>query len=294
MSELTGLLVIDKPVGITSRAAVDRAKGWFPRRTRLGHTGTLDPLATGVLVLCVGNATRVAEYVQAMPKTYQARFHLGATSDSDDADGTITATAASRAPMYAEVHAALQSFVGEIEQTPPAYSAAKVAGRRAYKLARQGADVDLAPRQVHVYSIDVRAYDYPLLDVVVACGRGTYIRSLARDLGAHLGCGAYVEELRRTRVGPFDESAAVTLDAAASTARSRLLPLKQAVSLLPALTLDEEVVVRLCLGQKLACDAATPGEVAIFDHAGELAAVAVVDGGLLRPAKVFRPRAERI
>jgi tRNA pseudouridine55 synthase len=285
--ELSGLLVLDKPGGITSRDAVDRSKGWFPRRARLGHTGTLDPLATGILVLCVGNATRVAEYVQAMPKTYRSRFRLGATSDSDDADGAVTEVADARPPLLAEIAAALEEFIGEIEQTPPAYSAAKVAGRRAYKLARQGAEVDLAARHVHVYSIDVLAYDYPNLDLVVDCGRGTYIRSLARDLGARLGCGALVQTLRRTRVGPFTESAALTLDADPATARSRLLPLKHAVAELPALTLDDDLRARLCQGQKLPCPAELHGAVAILDRAGELAAVATADGKLLKPAKVF-------
>src|SRR6516225_1353547 len=132
-----GLLVIDKPAGITSRDVVDRAQGWFPRGTRLGHTGTLDPLATGVLVLCVGNATRLADYVQRMTKTYLAGVVLGGTSETDDADGTITHRAGTLPPSPAQVRAALSSFVGSIKQVPPAYSAAKVSGRRAYALARK-------------------------------------------------------------------------------------------------------------------------------------------------------------
>ncbi len=213
-----GLLVLDKGGGVTSRDAVNAALRWFPRGTRIGHTGTLDPLATGVLVLCLGAATRLTEYVQRMGKTYRAGVRLGARSDTDDADGMVT-TVNAAAPDAATVTACLAGFVGDIEQTPPAYSAAKVAGRRAYDLARQGQDVDLRPRRVHVYGIDVCRYDYPHLELEVRCGKGTYIRSLARDLGARLGCGALIQTLRRTRVGPFTTDDAVPMDADAATAR---------------------------------------------------------------------------
>ncbi len=137
-----GLLVLDKPAGITSRDAVDRAGRWFPRRTRIGHTGTLDPFATGVLVLCLGSATRLTEYVQRMSKTYRSRFVLGAVSDTDDVDGTLTPVSGSD-PGRAKVEQVLAKLVGTIEQVPPAYSAAKIAGRRAYDLARQGEKVSL-------------------------------------------------------------------------------------------------------------------------------------------------------
>src|SRR3954453_7091135 len=135
---LHGLLVLDKPPGLTSREAVDRAAKWFPRKTRIGHAGTLDPLATGVLVLAVGQATRLIEYVQAMPKAYRTRIRLGATSDTDDADGTVTQNPAATSVDEAAVRAALAGFVGEVEQVPPAYSAVRVEGRRAHALARRG------------------------------------------------------------------------------------------------------------------------------------------------------------
>ena len=176
---LDGLLVLDKPGGVTSRDAVNQALRWFPRGARVGHTGTLDPLATGVLVLCLGAATRLAEYVQAMSKTYLARIRLGARSGTDDADGTVTPAESATAPDAQAVTAGLAGFVGFIDQTPPAFSAAKVAGRRAYDLARRGQDFDLRPRKVRVYAIDLLQYEYPWLDVEVRCGKGTYIRSLA-------------------------------------------------------------------------------------------------------------------
>src|SRR4051794_13974295 len=230
------LLVLDKPGGMTSRDAVDRALRWFPRGTRVGHTGTLDPLATGVLVLCVGSATRLTEYVQQMEKTYHTTVRLGARSDTDDADGTVTPVEEAVAPTREQLEACLQGFLGEIEQVPPAFSAAKVMGRRAYDLARRGEEVTLQPRKVQVYGIDVRRYEYPEVDLEVRCGKGTYIRSLARDLGQRLGCGGLVQVLRRTRVGPFDAADAVPLDADPETVRSRLLPTTTAVAELPWVT----------------------------------------------------------
>jgi tRNA pseudouridine55 synthase len=296
--EIEGLLVLDKPAGATSRTVVDRVLRWFPRRTRIGHTGTLDPLATGVLVLCLGNATRLAEYVQLMSKTYLTRVLLGACSDTDDADGVITPVAGAVAPDAARMAACAAEFIGEIQQVPPAYSAAKVAGRRAYDLARSGEEVALRPRPVRIYRIDVLDYAYPHLELEVHCGKGTYVRSLARDLGERLGCGALVQTLRRTHVGPFTVEGALTLDADAETARGRVLPMEMAVADLPRLVLPERDVKRLCQGQTVAVPASggTPilptGERAIFDTEGRLAAVAVFDPRrqLLQPAKVLQSK----
>lgn len=287
-----GLLVLDKPGGITSRAAVDRALSWFPRGTRAGHTGTLDPLATGVLVLCLGVATRLTEYVQEMDKVYRTDLLLGARSDTDDADGTVEPVANALVPSRAEVEQGLAGFVGEIDQVPPAYSAARVTGQRAYDLARRGREVALQPRRVRVYGIDLLGYGYPRLTLEVRCGKGTYIRALARDLGQRLGCGALVQTLRRTRVGPFDAADALSLDVDAATARSRLLPVAWAVSGLPQRTVEPADVAALRQGKPLAARDAgdiTAAEVALLDAAGQLVAVAVVDRaqGLLRPVKVI-------
>jgi tRNA pseudouridine55 synthase len=288
-----GLLVVDKPGGMTSRDAVDRAQRWFPRGTRIGHTGTLDPLATGVLVLCVGVATRLTEYVQHMGKTYHAGLILGARSDTDDADGTITAAPVDQPPARAAVEACLQEFVGEIDQVPPAYSAAKVTGQRAYDLARRGEEVSLKPRRVQIHGIDICSYEYPRLEVEVRCGKGMYIRSLARDLGERLGCGALVQTLRRTRVGPFEAAAALGLDARAETARTRLLPVAAAVAELPRVVLPPADVSRLRHGHAVSFGSFFQGPsgaaVGVFDSAGSLVAVAVADRskGVLRPEKVF-------
>jgi tRNA pseudouridine55 synthase len=285
-----GLLVLDKPGGLTSRDAVDRALRWFPRGTRMGHTGTLDPLATGVLVLGVGAATRLTEYVQDMAKTYRTRVLLGARSDTDDADGTVTAAPVDRPPSGDDVRRQLEEFVGAIDQVPPTYSAAHVTGRRAYDLARRGEEVALQPRRVRVYGIDVLAYEYWRLELEVRCGKGAYIRSLARDLGERLGCGALVETLRRTRVGPFEAAGAITLEADAATARTRLLPVSAAVRELPRVTLAAADVARLRQGQGVSLREAGAGEVAVFDAAGGLVAVAHLDParGLLLPKKVLQ------
>jgi tRNA pseudouridine55 synthase len=288
---INGLLVLDKPAGITSRDAVDRALRWFGHRTKMGHTGTLDPFATGVLVLCLGSATRLTEYVQQMGKTYRSVFVLGATSDTDDIDGTIQPVAGARDPGRQVVADALAALVGTIEQVPPAYSAAKVAGQRAYDLARQGEEVTLRARPVQVHGIDLLRYVYPEVEVEVRCGKGTYIRSLARDAGLALGCGAHVRQLRRTRVGPFTAEMAVSLDADGETARSRLLPAGLALADLPRLEIAGADIRRLRNGQAIALPAALAGqngEVGVFDEAGAVVAVARITAQReLRPVKVL-------
>jgi tRNA pseudouridine55 synthase len=291
-----GLLILDKPPGMTSRAALDRAARCFPRRTRIGHTGTLDPLASGVLVLCLGNATRLTEYVQNMSKTYLSRFLLGARSDTDDADGVITPTIGAEAPAPGLLAAHVAQFLGTIEQVPPAFSAAKITGRRAYDMARRGEAVELAPRPVRVDAINVLHYDFPVLDVEVHCGKGTYIRSLARDLGDRLGSGAYVQDLRRTRVGPFMAEGALTLECEPEAARARLLPMQLAVAELPRTVLSPDDVKRFCQGQAIALPeiaaGGIAGKIAVFDNEQRLLAVAEYDvqKQVLRPAKVLASR----
>jgi tRNA pseudouridine55 synthase len=291
--EYCGLLVLDKPVGITSRDAVDRAARWLPRKTRLGHTGTLDPLASGVLVLCVGGATRLTEYVQDMPKTYVADVFLGAHSATDDAEGPITPVDLDRPPERADVENVLDSFIGQIEQVPPAYSAAKVGGRRSYDLARRGTSANLAPRRVRIDRIRVESYGYPHLRLAVHCGKGTYIRALARDLGEQLHCGAFLSGLRRTAVGPFTVADAVSFEADAAMAVASLLPPSAAASGLPGVTVAAPEVDRLRHGQsvKVGEPGCVSGESAVFDATGCLVAIVSVDasGTTLRPSKVFLP-----
>lgn len=291
-----GLLVLDKPGGMTSRDVVDRVQRWFPRDTRIGHTGTLDPLATGVLVLVVGAATRLTEYVQRMDKTYRAGLLLDVRSDTDDVDGTLQNLGIQEPPpTLARVARHLQEFIGALDQVPPAFSAAKVTGRRAYEMARRGQAVVLEPRRINIYTIDLLKYDYPRLDIEVRCGKGTYIRSLARDFGERLGRAAVLETLRRTRVGPFDVGKALHLETEAATARSALLPLATAVVELPRLTLEAGQVARLRQGQGLPLPGAAglnstqATEVAVLDPAGSLAAIVTVhrEQSRIMPIKVL-------
>jgi tRNA pseudouridine55 synthase len=254
---MNGLLVIDKPGGMTSRDVVNRAQRWFPRGTKLGHTGTLDPLATGTLVLCVGAATRLAEFVQAMGKGYVTRILLGSRSDTDDADGVMTPVGGAVPPTDEQVRAAVGQFVGTIQQLPPAYSALKVAGKRAHELARRGAEVKLDARPVTVHSIAVRKYEWPHLDLAVECGKGTYIRSIARDVGDALGVGGLVQTLRRTHVGPFTADSGLSLDATAEQVRAKLRPMGEAVAELPRVTLDAALATRFTQGQVVACGPVT-------------------------------------
>lgn len=212
---LQGVLNLDKPPGISSARAVDRVKRLLPRKTKIGHAGTLDPFATGVLVLLIGRATKACEQMMNTPKAYVAALKFGATTATDDPEspevpyqpaGELTA------PSRHAIDAVLPRFVGSIQQRPPAFSAMKIDGQRAYKLARAGEAVVLEARTVRVDRIDVLDYNWPALRLDIACGRGTYIRSLARDIGEALNAGAYLTELRRTRVGQYRAENAITLE----------------------------------------------------------------------------------
>jgi tRNA pseudouridine55 synthase len=288
--KFNGLLVLDKPPGMTSRDAVDQAGKWFPRRTKIGHTGTLDPLATGLLVLCIGHATRLAEYVQQMGKTYRSTIMLGGRSDTDDADGNITPSTGVSPIDETRVRAALTAFIGPIEQTPPVYSAVKIDGKRAHELARRGREFEIAPRIVHINAIEIIGYAWPELRLEIDCGKGTYIRSLARDLGEKLGCGAYVRELRRLRIGRFLEADAVKLDDSLPEARSRLLPMKAAVADLPQVKIDSAEAETLRHGQPIVpaknLQLMLDSEIALIDERDGLIGVGIVKrDGLIWPVK---------
>jgi tRNA pseudouridine55 synthase len=286
-----GLLIIDKPLGMTSRAAVNRLVSCFPRGTKLGHTGTLDPTATGVLVVCIGSATRLTEYLQDMTKTYRAGILLGRRSDTDDTEGLVTEATGAAAPDRAMVELCLAGFIGWIDQTPPAFCAAKVSGRRAYDLARRGQEMTLQSRRVRIERIDILSYDYPHLEIEVRCGKGTYIRSLARDIGEVLGCGGMIESLRRTSVGPFEAEDAIAPDVSGESVRTRLLPLSAAVAHLARVCIDQADWAKLRRGMPIQVEIAEPSDhdVAVFDEQKELVATARYDRatGLLQPKKVI-------
>lgn len=289
-----GILVADKPGGVTSRSVVDRVVR-LVGRAKVGHAGTLDPLASGVLVVCVGPATRLVEEIQGLPKSYRTVVLLGARSDTLDADGRVEYQEGPRVPSRDEVAAAVVPLVGEVDQVPPDYSALKVGGRRAYDLARQGRSVDLAPRRVRIDRIAVLRYEWPRLELEIDCGSGTYIRSIARDVGEAMGCGGLVEVLVRTRIGPFTLEDAVHPDRISAGSLPGLLrPAVEAVAGLPRLVLDAGQVADIAAGRRLSAgreDLAgiAPGSIALVDAEGRLVAVAEVDpaGGGVQPRKVF-------
>ncbi len=292
-----GVLSMNKPGGVTSRDVVNQVGRVLGRGVKLGHAGTLDPLATGVLVLCVGPATRLIEYVQAMPKTYRAVIRLGATSDTLDADGEITGRLDPPIPTAEAVRSALATQVGLIDQMPPAYSALKVGGQRAYDLARAGQEVTLQARPVRIDRVELIDYAWPMLTIEVDCGSGTYIRSIARDVGEILGCGGLIQVLTRTRIGGFRIEESPTpgdLDSI-DAIREVLRPALDAVSNLPAVSISEADVEAIRYGKALRVGpdvvtfGALGGEICLLSPRGTLVAIAIVDpqSGFLRPSKVF-------
>ncbi len=283
-----GLLNINKPTGWTSRDVVNRVQR-LVRPAKAGHAGTLDPLATGVLVVCVGPATRLIEYLQRMPKQYLGTFQLGLTSPSDDTELDVTPVANAVVPTLAEIEAKLPHFVGHIEQRPPAYSAIKVQGKRAYDLARKGNEVKLAARPAIIYSIHVVRYEYPQLVLDISCGSGTYVRSLGRDLAASLGTGAVMSGLERTAIGAFSIHDACTpeqiLEAGVET---HLQPAVTAVADLPQLELSAAEVEAIRHGRNIARESQGAREMAAVDAAGQLVALLAERGpNTVGPRMVF-------
>jgi tRNA pseudouridine55 synthase len=247
----SGFLVVDKPAGMTSHDVVDAARRSFGTR-RIGHLGTLDPLATGVLPLAVRDATKVVPYVPTDPKVYAGSIELGTATDTYDAEGAVLRRHEGPLPGEEAVRAALRNFVGEILQVPPMYSSVKHAGEPLHRIARRGGHVEREPRKVHIESIEVSAYRPPLVDVKVVCSGGTYVRSIADDLGRELGCGAHLAFLRRDRSGPFLAAQAVSLealaDAATREAAGTLLVPPASVLGLPVVTLAPAQVRRVSHG----------------------------------------------
>lgn len=293
-----GWLILDKPQGMNSTQAVARVKRLF-EADKAGHAGTLDPLATGILPIALGEATKTVPFVVDGSKQYRFTIDWGAETDTDDAEGSVTATAPRR-PTRAEIEALLPRFVGEITQVPPRYSALKVAGARAYDLARDNETFELAPRQVTVRRLSL--IEQPDADHAVLeaeCGKGTYVRALARDLGRELGVLGHVSALRRTRVGTFDETAAITLAkleelghsaAAREALLSVLLPVETALAEIPALALSGSDAARLRMGQPVLLrgrDAPIVSGSVYAISRGALIAVGEVSEGEFRPKRIF-------
>lgn len=272
-----GILNLNKPAGKTSRDVVNIIQR-LVRPAKTGHAGTLDPLATGVLVCPVGHGTKLIEFIQRMPKTYEVCFLLGRQSDTEDIEGDVQLLDDPPQPSRDQVEAVLPMYLGTIQQVPPAFSALKVAGKRAYDLARQGKEVELASREIEVYAIEILAYDYPELRMRIKCGSGTYIRSLGRDIARDLGTEAIMSELVRTAIGSFEIADAIQPDDQLSRGKlaASLQPTSLAVSQLPHATVSQEEILRLAQGKLIEVSVpAAAEEVAAMTTAGELVAVLV-------------------
>jgi tRNA pseudouridine55 synthase len=261
---MDGILSINKPEGMTSYGVVARVRRLSGER-RVGHAGTLDPAATGVLPVCLGKATRVVEFIMGTPKTYLAGVELGITTDTYDAAGRIVSRADASSIDRPAVEAALGPFRGDISQTPPMYSAVKQGGRPLYALAREGLTVTRQIRKVAIHRLELVGWQPPRFTLEVTCGRGTYIRSLAHDLGQALGCGAHLATLARTRYGPFDIQTAVPLPRIEEAFQSGdwrqfLYPVDFVLQDYPAAVVDEEQATAMSAGKILALPDISPGD----------------------------------
>ena len=297
-----GVLVIDKPAGPTSFEVVQRVRRLLGEASA-GHTGTLDPAATGVLAVCLGQALKLQQWLAEGDKAYEAVVAFGAATETEDAEGPVAERGDPSGLDAARVSAALPRFVGEIEQTPPMYSAVRVGGRRLHEAARRGVAVARPARRVRVHALEVLEFE-PARDGLararlgVRCGKGTYVRTLAADLGRALGVPAHLAALRRIQAGPFGIAAAIPLAEAEALAasggpeplRARLVPPAEALAFLPAACLDASGVTDLGHGKAVAL-AAPEGMVRALDAEGRLVAVCRSDGRLLRPVRVLRPAA---
>lgn len=283
---LSGVLNINKPPHLTSHDVVARVRQMIkttqPPLPKVGHTGTLDPFATGVLLIVTGPATRLIQFTHAWDKEYIATLILGATSDTDDADGIITQLplTKSKPSTEAQINQALKSFIGEIEQIPPAYSAVKIKGKKLYEHARAGESIVVPSRNVTVYDIQVIAYRYPKLSVNIRCGTGTYIRSIARDLGEHLGTGAYVSSLSRTRIGQFKLNKSTDLDKL-STAYTKVIHSPSSlVHHLPSIMLTSQNITDIRQGKTIQVehkDFPPHQPIALYDKSRTLHGIGSID-----------------
>jgi tRNA pseudouridine55 synthase len=282
----SGVLVIDKPAGVTSHDIVSRVRKRLDMR-KVGHLGTLDPMATGVLPITLGKATRLARFVPNSPKEYTGRIRLGQDTSTCDREGEPVGE---KRPVTVDSQAvveAISTFLGTIEQVPPAYSAKKIAGVRAHRLARKGIDVDLKPATITIETFELTAFESPDLDFRVVCSGGTYIRSIARDLGKKLETGGHLVSLRRVQSGPFTLDVAVDVETATG---SDIIPPERLLKDLPQITVDEATEVAVGHGREVesTSDGVQEGsDVCIFNKRGSLIAVATLMGGWAKPKVVL-------
>ncbi len=295
---IAGILLLDKPQGVTSNEALQRVKRFY-RAAKAGHTGSLDPLATGLLPICLGGATKFSAFLLDADKRYRVRVRLGISTTTADAEGEVVAEVSAEGVREEDLRAAVAGFLGEIEQLPPMYSAVKHQGQRLYKLAREGIEVERTPRPVTIFAISLRVFEPPEFEMDLHCSKGTYVRTLAADLGDQLGCGAHVIGLRRTGVGPYleTETRFIRLDEieeyAAASELDRmdalLLPLESALGHWPPVRLSEDAAFYLRQGQAvLVPQAPASGLVRLYDPSAKFIGVgAILDDGKVQPKRLL-------
>jgi tRNA pseudouridine55 synthase len=297
--DVDGVVLLDKPQGMTSNQALQVVKRLF-RARKAGHTGSLDPLATGLLPICLGEATKVSAYLLDADKHYRTTGELGTTTRTGDAEGEVLEHRPVEGVDAAAVEAVLAGFRGEIEQVPPMYSALKQDGRRLYELARKGVEVERAPRRVAIHHLELLRMDGQQMELDVRCSKGTYIRTLVEDIGARLGCGAHVTALRRVGVSPYDQPRMWTLDALRALAEAgdaaldeALTPLDAALVHWPAVHLDADSAWYLCQGQAVWVPGApTSGHLRLYGADGAFLGVGkVLDDGRVAPKRLLRTAA---
>ncbi|MBK5963874.1 tRNA pseudouridine(55) synthase TruB [Thiocystis minor] len=295
---VTGILLLDKPLGLSSNDALQRVKRFY-QAAKAGHTGSLDPLATGLLPCCLGDATKFSAFLLDADKRYRVRVRLGVTTTTADAEGEVVETRPVVGVDETRVREVLRGFLGGIDQMPPMYSAVKHQGQRLYKLARQGVEVERQTRRIEIFSLDLLSFELPEIELDVHCSKGTYVRTLAEEIGRELGCGGYVSQLRRTGVGPYAEPAApfVTLDQVESMSEDEtpqrldalLLPLDSALGHWPAVKLSADAAFYLGQGQAvLIPQAPTEGLVRLYDASSHFVGVGtILEDGKVQPKRLI-------
>ncbi|AHF03815.1 tRNA pseudouridine synthase B [Marichromatium purpuratum 984] len=298
--KITGILLLDKPCGLSSNDALQRVKRFYQAK-KAGHTGSLDPLATGLLPCCLGDSTKFSTYLLDADKRYRVRVRLGVTTTTADAEGEVLETRPVEGVDEARVREVIAGFIGTISQLPPMYSAVKHQGQRLYKLARQGVEVERTPREIEIFALDLISCELPEIELDVHCSKGTYVRTLAEDIGRELGCGAHVSALRRTGVGPYREGETdfITLDQVEAMAGAeegalaqldaQLLGLDTALGHWPAVRLSADAAFYLRQGQAvLVPQAPTEGLVRLYDPSEQFLGVGcILDDGKVQPKRLI-------
>ncbi|MCG8050875.1 MAG: tRNA pseudouridine(55) synthase TruB [Candidatus Thiodiazotropha endolucinida] len=294
---INGVLLLDKPQGMTSNKALQEVKFLY-KAAKAGHTGSLDPLATGLLPICFGEATKLSAFLLDADKRYLVKVKLGETTTTADAEGEVVETGDPSGVTEAALLETLQEFLGEQQQLPPMFSAIKHNGERLYKLARQGIEVEREPRTIHIHGIDLLSFDLPEFEMDVRCSKGTYVRTLAEDIGKRLGCGAYVSGLRRTGVGPYDDQSMLTVEQVQEAFGEKrfeemdewLLPLESALADWPEVALSADAAFYMKQGQPiLVPNAPTSGWVRLYANKTDFIGVGqILDDGRVAPKRLMQ------